>query len=253
MIKPEKLQRPRLTLEELAQLDEDVTTIASMRAYDDFYAFRQVVNQGMLCNWFTYEIAKELQRLSDDYEAGKRPILVLCCPPQHGKSLNVIDLIAWMVGRDPNRKVIYTSFSDRLCLRANLRIQRTLDTQRYRRIFPDTALSQVKGSGYLRNTDMLEFVAHQGYFRNTTVGGPITGEELDIGVIDDPIKGRSDANSLIVRDKTWGWLTDDMLSRFSEHAGLLMILTRWHVDDPAGRLIEYFGEQVRVVTYKAHS
>ena len=45
------------------------------------------------------------------------------------------------------------------------------------------------------------------------------------------------------------WLTDDVFSRFSEHAALLMIMTRWHVDDPAGRLIEHFGDRVTVVRY----
>ena len=80
-----------------------------------------------------------------------------------------------------------------------------------------------------------------GYFRNTTVLGSITGEALDLAVIDDPIKGRAEASSEVKREKTWNWMTDDVLSRFSENAGLIMIMTRWHVDDPAGRLIEHFG------------
>ena len=87
---------------------------------------------------------------------------------------------------------------------------------------------------------MLEFVGHEGYFRNTTVLGSITGEALDLSVIDDPIKGRAEAQSEVTREKTWNWLTDDVLSRFSENAGLIMIMTRWHVDDTAGRLIEHF-------------
>ena len=131
----------------------------------------------MHTGWFTMDLAQKLQQFYHDHVAGKRPILVICTPPQHGKSLNVIDLIAWMVGHNPNLKVIYTSFSDRLCLRANKRMQRSLDDEKYKIIFPDTVISQGKGSGYLRNTDILEFVASEGYFRNTTVGGPITGEE----------------------------------------------------------------------------
>ena len=79
-----------------------------------------------------------------------------------------------------------------------------------------------------------------GSFRATTVMGQINGMGLDLGVIDDPIKGRAEAQSEVTREKTWNWLTDDVLSRFSEHAGLIMIMTRWHVDDPAGRLIEHF-------------
>jgi predicted phage terminase large subunit-like protein len=103
----------------------------------------------------------------------------------------------------------------------------------------------------LRNKEILEFTGSKGYFRNTTVQGSITGESLDLGVIDDPIKGREQANSITFRDKAWDWFTDDFFSRFSEDAGFLMILTRWHLDDPAGRMIEKFGDKIKVVTYKA--
>jgi hypothetical protein len=61
--------------------------------------------------------------------------MLLMTPPQHGKSLSVIDFIAWAVGHDPELRVIYTSFSDRLSIRANLRMQRALDNPVYQRIF----------------------------------------------------------------------------------------------------------------------
>jgi hypothetical protein len=79
------------------------------------------MNPGMKTNWFTRELAAELTRFYNNYVNGKRPILLLNVPSQHGRSLNVIDLIAWLIGHRPNTKVIYTSFSDRLSVRANLR------------------------------------------------------------------------------------------------------------------------------------
>ena len=79
---------------------------------------------------------------------------------------------------------------------------------------------------HLRNHEVLEFCEHEGYFRNTTVLGSITGEALDLGVIDDPLKGRAEANSELQREKVWNWLTDDVMSRFSEYAGLILIMTR---------------------------
>ena len=103
---------------------------------------------------------------------------------------------------------------------------------------------------YLRNREILEYCEKGGYFRNTTVQGSITGESLDLGVIDDPIKGREEANSETVRNKTWEWFTDDFFTRFSEQAGFLMILTRWHIDDPAGRLQDKYPK-IKVITYKA--
>src|SRR4029077_5918024 len=102
-----------------------------------------------------------------------------------------------------------------------------------------------------RNFDILEFVGHEGYFRNTTVLGSITGEALDLGMIDDPIKSRAEASSEVSRDKAWNWLTDDVFSRFADKAALLLIGSRWHVDDPAGRLIEHFDDRVQLARFPA--
>ena len=87
--------------------------------------------------WFPKKIARRLRKFYDDYKAGKRPILLLMTPPQHGKSLTVIDFIAWAIGHDPDLRVIYSSFSDRLGVRANLRLQRSLDSKMYKQIFPE--------------------------------------------------------------------------------------------------------------------
>ena len=57
--------------------------------------------------------------------------------------------------------------------------------------------------------------------------------------------------SLANRDKTWNWLTDDFFSRFSDHAGMVMIATRWHVDDPIGRWLARFGGDTKVLRYPA--
>ena len=91
--------------------------------------------------WFPLSLARKLRKFWDDLRAGKRPVMLILTPPQHGKSLTVIDFIAWAVGHDPELRVIYSSFSDRLGIRANLRLQRALDSVPYRIIFPDTRLS----------------------------------------------------------------------------------------------------------------
>ena len=86
-----------------------------------------------------------------------------------------------------------------------------------------------------------------GHFTTPLSGGQITGKGLDLGVVDDPVKGRAEATSKTVRDKLWQWFTDDFLTRFSDSAGLLMIMTRWHLDDPVERLIERFPAVTFVV------
>lgn len=236
--------------------EEDEELIAEQwyrAARASFWAYRQLMHPTMKRSWFQRQLARRLQRFYDDLVAGKKPKLIIMAPPQHGKSETITDFIAWISGKHPELKTIFASFSLRLGIRTNLRIQRQLDSEKYQRVFPNGArLAQGMGSGYLRNQDILEFTNPdgEGSFRNTTVNGPVNGESLDLGVIDDPLKGRAEANSPTNRDKVWEWLTDDFFTRFSEDGALLMILTRWHLDDPAGRLI-IEDPSVEVVKYQA--
>lgn len=237
---------PQYTTADLELIEQ----LAAHEARESFWAFRQYMRgPTMVRGWWPREVAHELQRFYDDLMAGAAPLLILQAPPQHGKSWAVNDFICWVIGKNPELKQIFASFSNRLGVRANLYIQRIMDTERYKRVFPNSRLSD-NDVGYQRNRDMLEIVGHEGSFRNTTVNGPVTGEGLDLGYIDDPLKGRREANSLLTRDHTWNWFTDDFYSRFSEMAGLLMVLTRWHIDDPAGRLQTEFP-QTRVLRYPA--
>lgn len=163
--------------------------------------------------------------------------------PTHNSSA-VIDWISWIAGQSPNEKVIYASFSDRLGVRANLQLQRTISSDKYKQIFPETTLGQ-------RCTqEFFEYDGQDGYFRNTTIRGSVTGESLDCGIIDDPIKGRLEANSETVRNAAWDWFTDDFSTRFSDKGALLIILTRWHIDDPVGRLLN-IDSDVRILKYQA--
>ena len=220
----------------------------------NFLHFRRLVNPKLILGWWQVDCGLHLMQFAADLLAGKRPQLIIQAPPQHGKSLQVIEFMAWLAGLDPDIRKIYTSFSERLGIRANLRLQRMFDSSIYREIFPGTKINQsnvVTISGqYLRNREILEYVSREGYFRNTTVRGSITGESLDLGILDDPIRGRADANSETVRNAVWDWLTDDFMTRFSERSGLLAILTRWHVDDPIGRLL-IKDPSIKVLTYKA--
>jgi predicted phage terminase large subunit-like protein len=224
------------------------------KARDSFYDYRQLMNPGMKDGWWQREVAKQLQEFAEQFFAGLAPKLVIEAPPQHGKSIQIIDLITWIAGKHPDKKTIYTSFSSRLGIRANLRIRRINSNPLYGRIFPETHINGCRPdtpkSDAIKNTDLLEYVNQDGSFRNTTVNGSITGESLDLGVIDDPIKGRKDANSKTVRNAAWDWFTDDFFTRFSEDGALLAILTRWHIDDPIGRLIERYPE-VEVLSYPA--
>ena len=226
--------------------NEDVDIIEQWwieKSRKNFFAFRRYMrNDKLLYNWFISELCSKLQQFYTQLINGQRPILVISTPPQHGKSWEIVDFIAWLSGKHPEFRTIYASFSDRLGTRANLTLKRFMDGEKFQKIFPDSRIP-IKGSREaVRTNELVEFLdgdgmATDGYFRNTTVGGPVTGESLDLGVIDDPLKGREQANSQTYRDKIWEWFTDDFGTRFDDLAGLLIIMTRWHVDDLVGRLL----------------
>ena len=71
-----------------------------------------------------------------------------------------------------------------------------------------------------------------------------------MGVIDDPVKGSAEAHSRVIRDRTWNWFVDDFRTRFAANGALLVIMTRWHVDDLLGRFIERIPG-VRVLRFPA--
>lgn len=220
-----------------------------------FIKYVEYIDPDFIFGWWNTELCAQLQKFYDDLMAGERPILIIQAPPQHGKSVLVTLFISWLAGKNPNLRKIYASFSERLGIRANLALQKIYDSPKYKAIFPYTAINASNtvtvGGQALRNREILEYVAHKGYFRNTTVGGSITGESLDIGIIDDPIKGREEANSEKIREKVWDWLMDDFMTRFSEFGAMLLVMTRWHPDDPAGRLIEAMGDRVKVYSRPA--
>jgi len=246
-------------LAEIIRTSDDVDVVEKFilqQARDYFWNFHVLIHPTMLQGWFQYDVIRNLQEFYEDFILGKRPKLVLSSPPQHGKSTLMVDFVAWVAGKNPTLQTIFASYSDKLGERANSELQRIFDSPMYQRIFWGTkipiAANVTSDTRYKRNSELIEFVDNSpGSFRNTTVNGQITGFSLDLGVIDDPMKGRAEATSLANRDKTWNWLTDDFFSRFSDHAGMVMIGTRWHVDDPIGRWLARFGDSTKVLRYPA--
>ncbi len=221
---------------------------------DSFHQYRRYINHKLFkTGWFARELSQCLQQFYEDYTANKKPILLISVPPQHGKSWGVTDFLAWFLGKQPQTKIIYASFSERLGVRANRSLQRHFDTEKYKDIFPNFEIGERRSGqrekSLLRNNEIIE-TSDLGFFRNTTVNGAVTGETLDLGVIDDPVKGRAEAKSPTVKAKVWDWFTDDFYSRFSENAGLILIMTRWDIEDLAGLIQKEYPES-KVIEFKA--
>jgi hypothetical protein len=241
---------PRARARQLNLNNDDLDVVENSHwgiARSDFATYRKVIRREMLWDWWPQEVSEKLQQFYQDLKDGKRPKVAIMAPPQHGKSTAATDFITWVAGQDPNLKTIFASFSDTLGERTNKEVQRILRSDAYIKIFGRTRLDI---PGWSTNTTLIEFGDFKGSFRNTTVEGSINGLELHLGVIDDPHKGRNEALSQASRDRVWNWFADDWLARFHKDAGMLAIMTRWHVDDLLGRLIERFPD-VQVLRYPA--
>ncbi len=86
------------------------------------------------------------------------------------------------------------------------------------------------------------------------VGGAIAGRRADLVVIDDPVRSREDADSELIRDKTWDWYKSDLYTRLKPNGRIVLIQTRWHEDDLAGRLLADMatgGDQWDVISLPA--
>src|SRR5438046_10019496 len=101
---------------------------------------------------------------------------------------------------------IFASYSDELGVATNLHVQRIINSYRYKQVFPHVTIGS---PGFICTTDVFEIpgcsLDKKGSFRNTTVMSGITGFGLHLGIIDDPVKGRAEANSKTVRNRTWNW------------------------------------------------
>lgn len=180
----------------------------------------------------------------DRFAAGDLRRLMVFMPPQNGKSELVSRrLPAYLLGRNPDAALITASYSDDLASSMNRDVQRIIDSEEYARLFPDTTLAganvPVKARGsYLRNSGIFEIVNHRGVYRSAGRGSGITGRGFNYGIVDDPLKDREEANSATIREALWSWYTSTFDSRKRKNAGILIIHTRWHEEDLAGRLLK---------------
>lgn len=223
--------------------------------------FIRYLHPDYMMGWVHQEICDTLDNFLTDVKAHKAPRLVVCMPPRSGKSEIVSrNFPAYAFGVNPDLQIIASSYSSDLTSRFNRDVQRIIDNDRYRQVFPDTFLNsqRVKTTttgAYIRTSDLFEIVNHKGAYRSTGVGGGITGLGADILIIDDPFKDRAEADSATIREKVWDWYTSTAYTRLSDGGGIIVMATRWHQDDLIGRLKRHMqdgdGEMFNVIEYPA--
>lgn len=167
-------------------------------------------------------------------------ILILNTPPQHGKSTTVTaTLPSWYLMRNPDNKAITISYGDDLAQRFG---KQNLDKVRdYGPVFG------VKLDKKKANAKEFRIANHTGVMISAGYGSGLTGNPADLIIIDDPVKNRVEADSETDRNKKWTDYIDSIESRISAGGKIILIMTRWHEDDLAGRLMEQYADRTTVV------
>ena len=185
-------------------------------------------------NWHHEVLAKKLELVSE----GKCRRLMVFMPPRHGKSeLASIKFPAWYLGKHPDKEVICCSATAEGAERFARRTRDLVQDELHTAIFPDCKLQ--KGSKSVADWR----VSKRGGMRGTGIGGLISGMGANVLIIDDPVKDREAAESDLMRRQTWDWYTSTAFTRLEKGGSVILVMTRWHDDDLAGRLLEAEGEK----------
>jgi len=153
-------------------------------------------------------------------------------PPRHGKSEFTSKYFpAWALGNFPDNRIILASYGSDLA-RGFGRKARDLLEQTGPLLFGVDVADDSSAA------DRWDLKGHDGGMVAVGVGGPITGRGADIAIIDDPLKNQEEAQSQVIRDKQWDWYQSTLYTRLEPGGAIILIMTRWHEDDLAGRLIE---------------
>lgn len=181
-----------------------------------------------------------------DFADGKIKKLMVFMPPQHGKSEgSTRRLPAYTLGKDPDRKIAVVSYSASKARTFNREIQRIIDSPEYAEIFPETRLNSSNvvtvAGAWVRNADECEIVGHRGGFKTVGVGGPLTGSPVDMLIMDDLYKDAKAAWSPTVREAIDDWYDTVAETRLHNDSQQLIVFTRWHQDDLAGKLLREQG------------
>lgn len=156
--------------------------------------------------------------------------LILSMPPQEGKTQLTRTSVVWQMARNPDTRLLYGSYGMGLARKHGRWIRDQIEAHH-------TSLGIRPKYGHAATNDW-GIQGHDGGVLSVGVGQG-TGNPADVLIIDDPIKDREQADSKTYRDNVWEWWTDVLSARLAPGAPVILILTRWHEDDLAGRLLKH--------------
>lgn len=232
-------------------------------ARESLMAFLLYTKPDYEAGWFNELLCMEMDKFLSDVEKGLMPRLMIFAPPRSGKSeIASRRFPAKALGKHPNWNVISCSYSSDLANRMSRDTQRIIDSAQYHDIYPDVCLNgsnvRTVAAGAIRTAELWETVSadgvlHGGAYRAAGVNGGITGQGMNIGIIDDPAKDYKTASSATYQEAVMDWYDTTFFTRADPKLnGIVIILTRWHENDLAGQLLkkaEDGGEVWRVVSF----
>lgn len=181
-------------------------------------------------------------------ERGDIDRLMVFMPPRHGKSEKASKRFpSWYLGRNPKRQIIAASYNSDLATDFGREVRNIMASPEFGDVFPQVRLRQDSRAADRMNTEQ------GGAYFAVGVGTATTGRGAHLGLIDDPFKDREDADSETQREKVWNWYRSTFYTRLMPGGAIILIQTRWHEDDLAGRLLNQNASEWTVLELPAVS
>jgi predicted phage terminase large subunit-like protein len=190
------------------------------------------------------------------YESKTAKIIVINAPPRHGKSHSLCKFVEWVLGQNPEEHIMTASYNEILSTQFSRHVRDTIletKSDQKRTVYTDIfANSKIRRGDSAVKLWSLE-KGRESYLA-TSPTGTATGFGASILVVDDLIKSAYEANNADILEKQWEWFNDTMLSRLEYGGKVVIVMTRWHTKDLAGRVLtdfKYLGSELWHLTFKA--
>lgn len=164
--------------------------------------------------------------------------LMINMPPRHGKSVSIIQLCQWVLGKYPDTGIITASYNELLSSRMAKAVRDGIQEVKgdplrlvYSDVFPNTKIKQGDGAAQLWAIEGRHFS-----YLATSPGGTMTGIGAKLLIVDDLIKNFEEACNERVLDEHWEWYQNTVKSRLESGAKEIMVMTRWATGDLCGKL-----------------
>lgn len=216
-------QTIKLTDSERHAIAEEARAELASRSYENYF---QYANFGATLYPHTKLICEKLQPIID----GQQKFYIVEMPPQHGKSLTITETFpSYFLMKHPDKRVMVTAYSQSLYTKFS-----EANRRKFEAFAPKIAgLETSKSTGELFN-----IADHRGSFYATSILGGGTGRSADLLIIDDPVKNAEEANSKTVKEKIVNEWQQTFFPRVQKGGSIIVIMTRWAVDDLAGTLLK---------------